>query len=58
MSEIKWTAEQLKAINNEGNILISASAGSGKTTILVERVLNNIINRHIPINRMLSLIHI
>ncbi len=55
MSEIKWTAEQLKAINNEGNILISASAGSGKTTILVERVLNNIINRHIPINRMLVL---
>ena len=55
MSEIKWTAEQLKAIKHEGNILISASAGSGKTTVLVERVLNNIINRHIPINRMLVL---
>ena len=55
MSEIKWTAEQSRAINDKGNILISASAGSGKTTVLVERVLTNIIDRHIPINRMLVL---
>ena len=52
---INWTDEQLRAIQHSGNILISASAGSGKTTVLVERVLNNIINKHIPINRMLVL---
>ena len=37
-----WTGEQLKAINDDtgsGNILVSAAAGSGKTAVLVERVL-------------------
>ena len=34
-----WTDEQLRAIEARGsNILLSAAAGSGKTTVLVERV--------------------
>lgn len=38
-----FTAEQEKAINLEGkDILVSASAGAGKTTVLVERVLRKI----------------
>lgn len=35
-----FTNEQLKAINDQDkDILVSASAGSGKTTVLVQRVL-------------------
>lgn len=52
---VNYTPEQKLAIEKNGNILISASAGSGKTTVLVERVLNNIIKKHVPINRMLVL---
>ncbi len=38
----KFTKEQDQAINDSGkDILVSASAGSGKTTVLVERVLKN-----------------
>ena len=37
---MKWSNEQIKAIYNKGhNILVSAGAGSGKTAVLSERVL-------------------
>jgi len=40
MSGRKWTAEQLNAINHRGgNLLVAAGAGSGKTSVLVERVI-------------------
>ena len=43
MGKIKWTSEQLEAINHEGeNILVSAGAGSGKTAILSERVIRKL----------------
>ena len=35
----KPTENQKKAINGQGNILVSAAAGSGKTAVLVERVI-------------------
>ena len=37
---VKWTSEQLSAINKSGNnLLISASAGSGKTATIIEKVI-------------------
>ena len=40
---MKWTAEQQKVIDLRGkNILVSAAAGSGKTAVLVERILQRI----------------
>ena len=42
---INWTKEQLDAINKTGtNIIVSAGAGSGKTAVLTERVINRIKN--------------
>ena len=35
-----WTKEQKKAIDSRhGSILVSAAAGSGKTAVLVQRVI-------------------
>ena len=39
MAETTWTKEQLDAINAEsGSVLVAAAAGSGKTSVLVERI--------------------
>ena len=54
MSDVKWTQEQLQAINEKGlNILVAAAAGSGKTAVLVERIINKIINEKVDINKIL-----
>lgn len=36
------TKDQLNAVNSEGNVLVSAGAGSGKTTVLTNRVIKKI----------------
>ena len=49
-----WTKEQLNAICDKGNnILVAAAAGSGKTTVLVERIIRKIIDDGIDIDKML-----
>ena len=41
MSKFQPTPEQMRAINDRNkDILVSASAGSGKTAVLVDRVIN------------------
>ncbi|MBQ8842546.1 MAG: UvrD-helicase domain-containing protein, partial [Ruminiclostridium sp.] len=38
--KMSWTDKQLEAINHrEGSAIVSAAAGSGKTAVLVERVI-------------------
>ena len=40
MSETKWTDEQQQAIDTRRcNLLVAAAAGSGKTAVLVERII-------------------
>ena len=40
---VKWTEEQKKVITlRDRNILVSAAAGSGKTAVLVQRILSKI----------------
>ena len=42
------TVMQQKAIETRGNILVSAAAGSGKTAVLVERVINMLTDKTSP----------
>ena len=40
---VKWTKEQRQVIDlRDRNILVSAAAGSGKTAVLVERIISMI----------------
>lgn len=45
MSKRKWTPEQESAIKTDGcNLLVAAAAGAGKTSVLVERIIEKITN--------------
>lgn len=49
MSDVRWTADQQKAIDGrKGTLLVSAAAGSGKTAVLVERVIRHICDGENP----------
>ncbi|MCI9913493.1 helicase-exonuclease AddAB subunit AddA [Clostridioides difficile] len=51
MSSPKWTKEQLEVIESrECNLLVAAAAGSGKTAVLVERIIQMITSRENPID--------
>lgn len=46
---VNWTAEQQEAIDNRGGtLLVSAAAGSGKTAVLVQRVLERVTDPQNP----------
>lgn len=54
----RWTNEQLKVIEHRGsNLLVAASAGSGKTAVLVERLIKMItdMNDPVPAEKLLVL---
>jgi len=54
MADVRFTQEQQNAIQADNQeLLISAAAGSGKTAVLVERILRLIRDHHIDMNRML-----
>lgn len=54
MAEVKWTNEQLQAIQEKNsNILVAAAAGSGKTAVLVERIIHKIIDEQMDIDKIL-----
>ena len=53
---MRWTDEQLRAVKDKnGNILVSAAAGSGKTAVLVERIIRLITDEKesVDIDRLL-----
>lgn len=52
----RFTAEQREAINAKGLVMVSASAGSGKTTALIERIKKLVIDG-VPLRRMLILVY-
>ena len=47
----KWTKEQEAAIyTSDCNLLVSAAAGSGKTAVLSERVIQKLLSKENPVN--------
>lgn len=48
----EWTAEQLNILNSVGNTLVSASAGSGKTSVMVKKIVGKILCG-VPIGKIL-----
>ena len=49
MAETKWTKDQQLVIDlRERNILVAAAAGSGKTAVLVERIIEEITEEKKP----------
>ncbi len=49
-----WTSEQHEAINaRDCNLLVAAAAGSGKTSVLVARIIRLVLQDRIDIDRML-----
>ena len=54
MSNVIWTEDQLRAIEARGSsLLVSAAAGSGKTAVLVERLLRRICEEKLDITQFL-----
>ena len=52
----KWNPMQLKAIETkEKNILVSASAGSGKTSVLIARLMDLVMKDHVSIDSILAM---
>ena len=57
MADTKWTKEQERAISDRGKgIIVSAAAGSGKTTVLIERMIQLLSDEKnkIPADRLLA----
>ena len=49
--DVRWTSEQQKVIDlRERNILVSAAAGSGKTAVLVERIIRMLTDPEKPVD--------
>ncbi len=54
MGDVKWTPEQKSAIDiRNSKTLVAAGAGSGKTAVLVERIIRKIIDDGVDIDKML-----
>ena len=49
--KITWTTQQSKVIESRhSNLLVSAAAGSGKTAVLVERIIEEVLDKDNPID--------
>jgi ATP-dependent helicase/nuclease subunit A len=49
MTAVRWTKEQEEAIRTPGRLLVAAAAGSGKTAVLVERILYFLLREEDPL---------
>ncbi|REH92212.1 UvrD-helicase domain-containing protein, partial [Staphylococcus felis] len=51
---VQWTDAQWESIYAQGrDVLVAAAAGSGKTAVLVERIIQRIIRDGIDVDRLL-----
>ncbi len=54
MSADRWNPEQRAAVERRGHVFVAAGAGTGKTAVLVERVLAQVLGGT-PIDRLLAI---
>ena len=53
---MNWTSDQLKAIKNrDTNMLVSAAAGSGKTALLIQRIIRIVLEEKVGVDELLIL---
>lgn len=51
MPESRWTPDQERAIHERGRtLLVAAAAGSGKTSVLVQRVIERLLDKRDPVD--------
>lgn len=50
----KFTPEQRAAIDAQGKTIVSASAGSGKTTVMIQKMIELICNQNVDVTRILA----
>lgn len=50
MAERNWTTEQKQCLDATGTVLVSAAAGSGKTAVLVERIIRLLCDADHPVD--------
>ena len=51
MANMTWTTEQQQVIDTRGrNLLVAAAAGSGKTAVLVERIIQMVTDPEHPVD--------
>ena len=48
-----YTPQQQAAIDAQGKVIVSASAGSGKTTVMIERIVRLMVEEKVPISKFL-----
>ena len=49
--KMKWTKPQQEVIDNrDSNLLVSAAAGSGKTAVLVEHIIKQVLDDENPVD--------
>lgn len=53
-SEIKWTKEQQEVVFSDSNkMIVSASAGSGKTFVMIKRIVEILKTKRVPLDAFL-----
>ena len=53
---MRWSPNQQKAIDTIGrNVVVSASAGAGKTAVLTARLTKRVAKDHVPVTSILAM---
>ena len=51
---MEFTQEQQDALDAEGKVIVSASAGSGKTTVMIEKIIRLIRDKNVGVDEILA----
>jgi len=54
-SQLLTDEQQIAVERREGDLLVSAGAGSGKTTVMVERFVRSVVEDGVPVNSVLAI---